>query len=182
MAAIGQDGRWVIIQFKTATLDTGDTWTSDRSDLGPERHRAPARHDGRRRYFCPALRLRRCCAFPRAPDAIGVEQAIQGRHVRRGDRRRHRSSTSRPGACAISGSARRPFSRATTHRAARRSPADGDAYLLPNDTSLSGVWAEHGGEIATWSDETDSWVYCTPAPGTIIHIGGSSTVPIPATT
>ena len=26
MAAIGSDGSWVIIQFKTATLDTGDTW------------------------------------------------------------------------------------------------------------------------------------------------------------
>ena len=51
-------------------------------------------------------------------------------------------------------------------------PADGDSYLLPNDTSLSGVWADHGGQIATWSDETDNWVYCTPAPGTIIHIEG----------
>jgi plastocyanin len=47
---------------------------------------------------------------------------------------------------------------------------DGDSYLLPNDTSLAGAWETHGGEIATWSDETDSWVFCLPAPGTVVHI------------
>ena len=36
------------------------------------------------------------------------------------------------------------------------------------------MWETHGGEIATWSDETDSWVYCTPVPGTIIHVEGDS--------
>ena len=32
------------------------------------------------------------------------------------------------------------------------------------------MWFDHGGEIAKWSDETDSWVYCTPVPGTIIRV------------
>ena len=34
------------------------------------------------------------------------------------------------------------------------------------------MWAPHGGEIAWWSDETGNWVFCTPVPGTIIHVEG----------
>ena len=89
MAAIGVDGRWVIIQFKTATLDTGDHVDADRSDLGPERHRSTCSAPRSTATPSSCSPIRRCCASPRAPEHIGVAKAIQGRHLRRVDRRRH---------------------------------------------------------------------------------------------
>ena len=168
--------RWVIIQFKTATLDTGEHVCPDGPDLGAQRHRAPALHDGRGRYLRPALRLR-AAAHPREPDAIGVEKQFK-------------AVTCGESIDAVTAFDFTPWGLcyqrlcpSTVISCSTTSPptgaVDGDAYYLPNDTSLTGVWEKHGGEIATWSDETDSWVYCTPAAGTIVHCSDEDVDVIP---
>ena len=166
-AAIGVDGRWVIIQFKTATLDTGDQWTL--TDLiwgvNDTAHLLGTTVEGDTFVLLSDSGLLR---VPESPEAIGVEKQLKavtcGQAIDDADAvdfttwglsyRRTCPST------VLSASVTKP----------PVSPADGDAYLLPNDTSLAGVWADHGGQIAHWSDETESWVYCTPVPGTIIHV------------
>ena len=167
MAAIGVNGRWVLIQFKTATLDTGDQWTL--TDLiwgvNETQHLLGTTVAGDTFVLLTGSGLLR---IPETAANIGV------------------SKEPKVVTCGQSVDAVAPFSfttwglsylrpcPSTVLSASITDPPedadDGDAYLLPNDTSLSGVWAEHGGEIAHWSDETDNWVYCTPAPGTIIHI------------
>ena len=114
---------------------------TDRPHLGPERHRAPARHDGRRRHVRPAVRLRRCCASPR-------------RRRTSASRSNSRSSPAAQSIDAVDdvqlhdlGPVYQRLCPSTVHfvlasPTRRSSPTDGDAYLLPNDTSLSGVWAD----------------------------------------
>ena len=85
-------------------------------------------------------------------------------------------STSRPGACRTCGSARRPF---FLHRITEPPDVAGRRRCVPaaqRHLALGRVGRCTAGEIATWSDETDSWVYCTPAPGTIIHVAMRRTV------
>ena len=174
MAAIGVDGRWVIIQFKTATLDTGDQYTLTDIIWGVNgtEHLLGTTVDGDTFVLLSDSDLLR---IPESADAIGVEkqfkivtcgEAVDA--VTPVDFTTWGLSYLRP--CpsnVISASLTEP----------PETPADGDSYLLPNDTSLSGLWADHGGQIATWSDETDNWVFCTPAPGTIVHVGGDSSDP-----
>ena len=174
LAAVGADGRWVIIQYKTATFDTGDQYTL--SDIiwgvnGTE-HLLGTTVNGDTFVLLSDSDLLR---IPESADAIGVEkqfkivtcgEAVDA--VAAVDFTTWGLSYLRP--CpsnVISASLTEPPD----------DPTHGDSYLLPNDTSLSGLWADHGGQIATWSDETDNWVYCTPAPGTIIHVGGDSSDP-----
>jgi len=173
LAAIGQDGRWVIIQYKTATFDTGDTWVL--SDLiwgvNDTEHLLGTTVDGDTFVLLTDSALLR---IPESADAIGVEKQLKA--VTCGE--------SVDAVTAVDfttwGLSYQRLCPSTVLSASLTtppvSPADGDAYLLPNDTALAGVWATHGGEIAKWSDETDSWVYCTPVPGTVIHIisGGDS--------
>jgi hypothetical protein len=167
MAAIGQDGSWVIIQFKTATLDTGDQWTISDIIWGVNDTAHNLGTTGENDTFVllsdPAL-LR----VPESPDAIGVPKYFKvvtcGEAIDDVDSFTFTTwglSYARPCPSTV-------ISATTTEPPA--SPTNGDAYLLPNDTGLSGVWFGHGGEIAKWSDETDSWVFCTPVPGTIIHV------------
>ena len=174
LAAVGVDGRWVIIQFKTATFDTGDQYTL--TDLiwgvnGTE-HLLGTTVDGDTFVLLSDSDLLR---IPESADAIGVEK--QFKIV----------------TCGEAVDAVTPIDFTTWGLSYLRlcpsnvisaslteppnDPTHGDSYLLPNDTSLAGLWADHGGQIATWSDETDNWVYCTPAPGTIIHVGGDSSDP-----
>jgi Putative phage tail protein/Protein of unknown function (DUF2793) len=167
LAAIGVDGRWVIIQFKTATLDTGDQWTL--TDLiwgvNDTEHLLGTTVAGDTFVLLSDGDLLR---ISESADAIGVEKQFKilscGESIDAVEEFDFTSwGLSYQRLCpstVLSASITTP----------PVSPADGDAYLLPNDTSLSGVWATHGGEIAKWSDETDSWVYCIPAPGTIIHV------------
>ncbi len=167
MAAVGQDGSWVIIQYKTAVLDTGDQWTISDIIWGVNETRHLVGTTGAGDTFVllsdPAL-----IRVPESADAIGVSKSFKvvtcGEaidDVPDFDFTTWGLSYLRPCPSSV-------ISATTTEPPVGAD--DGDAYLLPNDTSLSGVWAEHGGEIAKWSDETDSWVYCTPVPGTIIHV------------
>ena len=166
LAAIGRDGRWVIIQFKTATFDTGDQYTL--TDLiwgvnGTE-HLLGTTVDGDSFVLLSDSDLLR---IPESADAIGVEK--QFKIVTCGEA----VDAVAPVDFTTWGlSYLRPCPSTVISCSTTEPPEDAahdDAYYLPNDTSLGGVWADHGGEIATWSDETDSWVYCTPAAGTIVH-------------
>ena len=167
MAAIGQDGAWVIIQFKTATLDTGDTWvlTDIIWGLNDTQHLLGTTGNGDTFVLLSSASLQR---VPESADAIGVEKDFKALTCGQG------MDEVEPFQFTTWGLSYRRTCPSTVISASLTEPpedaADGDAYLLPNDTSLSGVWALHGGQIAKWSDETDSWVYCTPTPGTVIHV------------
>ena len=171
MAAVGLDGRWVIIQFKTATLDTGDTSTLTDLiwGLNETQHLLYTTVAGDSFVLLSDADLLR---IPESSDAIGVSKSFKvltcGEAIDAvtafdfttwglSYRRTCPSSV-------ISATLTTPPSGAT----------DGDAYLLPNDTALTDEWADHGGEVAHWSEETESWLYCTPVPGTIIIIGVDS--------
>lgn len=167
MAAVGIDGRWVIIQFQTATLTTSDTYalTDITWGINDTAHLLGTTVDGDTFVLLsdPAL-----IRIPESPEAIGVEKDFKiltcGQALDDIDAFPFTTwGLSYQRLCPAT------VLSATTITPPV-SPSDGDSYLLPNDTSLDGVWSDHGGEIATWSDETDSWVYCTPAPGTVIHI------------
>ena len=167
LAAVGLDGRWVIIQFKTATLSTASTWVL--SDLiwgvNDTQHLLGTTVDGDTFVLLSDNGLLR---IPEAPEAIGVEKDFKvltcGQALD--------DVTSFP--FTTWGLSYQQLCPSTVISATTTTPpalpTDGDSYLLPNDTSLSGVWATHGGEIATWNDDTGTWAYCTPIPGTIIHI------------
>lgn len=188
LVAIGQHGRWVIIQFKTATLDTGDTWTLTDLIWGVndtiQNIGSTVAGDSFVLLSDSGL-LRISVPESQIGTSISYKVATCGETL---DSVSAFSFTTR-GLC---------FARlcppsviSATLTTPPTGAADGDAYLLPNDTSLGDVWADHGGEIAKWSDATDSWVFCTPAPGTVIHIededddvisgGDGTTTPAPWT-
>jgi hypothetical protein len=171
LAAIGVHGRWVIIQFKTATLDTGDQWTLTDLiwGLNDTQHLLYTTVAGDSFVLLsdPAL-----IRVPEEAAAIGVSKSFKvvtcGEPI---------DSVTAFDFTTWGLSYRRTCPStviSATLTAPPSAAADGDAYLLPNDTALTDVWADHGGEVAHWSDETDSWVFCTPVPGTIITIGVDS--------
>ena len=166
LAAVGVDGRWVIIQYKTATLDTGDTWTLTDLiwGLNDTEHLLGTTVDGDTFVLLSDSALLR---IPESPDAIGVEKQFKAVTCGESVDAVTAVDFTTWGLCYQRLCPSTVLSCSVTDPPV--SPADGDAYYLPNDTSLGGVWATHAGEIATWSDETDSWVYCTPAAGTIVH-------------
>jgi hypothetical protein len=166
-AAIGMDGRWVIIQFKTATLDTADQWTI--SDiiwgLNDTAHNlgTTVAEDSFVLLSDPAL-LR----IPEDPAAIGIPKFFKVVTCGESIDDVEAFTFTTWGLSYVSPCPSTVISATTTQPP--EDPSNGDAYLLPNDTSLSGAWFDHGGEIAKWNASTNTWTYCTPVPGTIIHI------------
>jgi hypothetical protein len=177
MAAIGVDGRWVIIQFQTAVLTTTDTYELSEIiwGLNDTRHLLNTTVAGDTFVLLSDASLLR---IPESPDAIGV--AKQYKIVTCGEDIDDVEAFS---FTTWGLSYARPCPSNVISATLTDPPTgalDGDSYLLPTDTSLTGEWETHPGEIATWSDETDTWVFCTPAAGTIIHIippGESSSAP-----
>ena len=169
MAAVGFDGRWVIIQFKTVTLDTTDQYTLTDIIWGVNgtEHLLGTTGDGDTFVLLSDSDLLR---IPESADAIGVQKQFKAVTCGEAVDAVAEVNFTTWGLSYLRPCPSTVLSASLTEPPA--SPDDGDSYLLPNDTSLSGLWADHAGEIATWSDETDNWVYCTPAPGTIIHIDG----------
>ena len=166
LAAIGSDGAWVIIQFKTATLSTESTYvlTDLIWGLYDTRHLLGTTSAGDTFVLLSDSALLR---IPESPDNIGVEKQFKA--VTCGES----VDAVSPVSFTTWGLCYQRLCPATVLSCSTTSPptgaVDGDSYYIPNDTSLNGAWETHGGEIATWSDETDSWVYCTPAAGTIVH-------------
>jgi hypothetical protein len=167
LAAIGQPGRWVIIQFKTADLDTNNVWTL--TDLiwgvnGTEHLLGTTGENDTFVLLSDSALLR----IPVPASAIGVQKHYKvvsaGQSIDAVDE----ITFTTWGLCYQRFCPSTVISATLTDPPA--SPVDGDSYLLPNDTGLTGSWAAHGGEIATWSSETGSWVFCMPVPGSIIHI------------
>jgi Putative phage tail protein/Protein of unknown function (DUF2793) len=171
-AAIGVDGAWVIVQFKTATLDTTDQWTLTDLIWGLDDTEHLLGTTGVGDWFV-LLSDSGLLRIPETADNIGVEKQLKAVTCGQSLDDATVVNFTTWGLSYQRLCPSRVISATTLDPPG--SPADGDSYLLPNDTSLSGVWANHSGEIATWSDETDSWVYCTPAPGTIIHVGEDDT-------
>lgn len=177
LAAIGVDGRWVIIQFQTAVLTTTDTYELSEIIWGVNdtRHLLGTTIVGDSFVLLSDAALLR---IPLPESAIGVAQ--QWKVVTCGES----LDAVEEFAFTTWGLCYQRTCPSTVISATTTSPPtgalDGDAYLLPNDTSLSGDWETHGGEVAFWSEETESWQFCTPVPGTIIHIippGESSSAP-----
>jgi hypothetical protein len=176
LAAIGAPGRWVIIQFKTAVLDTTNVWVLSDLIWGVNGTAHLLGTTGINDTFVllsdPAL-LR----IPVPASTIGIEKHYKIVTCGQSIDAVNEFSFITWGLCYQRTCPSTVLSATTTTPPS--GAIDGDAYLLPNDTSLTDAWANHGGEVAFWSDETQSWQFCTPVPGSIVHIVGDSSDAVP---
>ena len=162
LAAIGVDGQWLLIQFRTAVLTSTDTYELTDIIWGVQ----DTRHLLGTTVIGDTFVLLSDAAVLRITlpaDSIGVEQ--QYKIVTCGESLDAVDSFNFTvyGLCWERTCPSTVLSASLTEPP--ETPADGDAYLLPNDTSLTGAWVGHGGEITFWKDATASWLFCTPAPG-----------------
>ena len=171
LAAVGADGRWLILQYNVATLDSGAAWILQvaRSGLfGTAEHLASIVAGDRFVMLSESDLVR----IDETPAAIGVAKLFKGvgcgESIDGVDPFTFTTEglsyvPAAPPSSVISDSESTPPA----------TPADGDCYLVPADTGAVGAWSGHEGEICCFSTVGGGWQCNPPTPGVPIYVDDS---------
>lgn len=172
--AIGADGRWVLGQFTTATLDSSNIWALTGIELGlfgTEEFVASLAEDD----DFVLINYDDIVRVPETPAAIGIEKTFKV--VSCGQSLDDVSSFP----FTTQGLSYNPEIITNVISATTCDPPDdpvnGDSYYLSCSCTLTGPWIGHCGTIATWSDQANGWLYSTPPPGSVIHVEDQTDTP-----